>query len=63
MTELMNFNGTWYVLVRKFSVDFINNNMEGLKDLRDYYLCDRVLRHRDHYLLVRDVDEAVIVEE
>ena len=60
MTELVQFNGTWYVLVRQFSVDFIGGNLEGLKDLRDYYLCDRVLRHRDFYLLVRDVDDVEI---
>ena len=61
MTELVQFNGTWYVLVRQFSVDFIKGNLEGLKDLRDYYLCDRVLRHRDFYLLVRDVEDAKVI--
>ena len=62
MTELVQFNGTWYVLVRKFSVDFIGGNLEGLKDLRDYYLCDRVLRNRDSYLLVRDVDDVEVTD-
>jgi hypothetical protein len=32
--------------------------MEGLKAWRDYLNCDHVLRHGDHFLMVRFVDDV-----
>jgi hypothetical protein len=57
MYQLINFNDTYYQLVRKIKVDQVNGNMEGLKAWRDQLHCDHVLRHNDYFLMVRFVDE------
>lgn len=55
--EIVEFNGKLYQLIRTISVAQVNGNMDGLKAWRDYLNCDHVLRHRDHFLMVRFVDD------
>jgi len=55
--EIVEFNGKLYQLVRTIKVSQVNGNMEGLKAWRDFLHCDHVLRHNDHYLMVRFVDD------
>ena len=56
-TELIEFNGIMYQLVRKIKVEQVNGNMEGLKAWRDMLHCDHVLRNGNWYLMVRFVDD------
>tara|TARA_R100000951_G_scaffold14928_1_gene11684 strand:- start:2695 stop:2856 length:162 start_codon:yes stop_codon:yes gene_type:complete len=46
-----------YELVRSIRVEQVNGNMEGLRAWRDKLGCDHVLRHQDHFLMVRFVDD------
>ena len=55
--ELIEFNGKMYQLVRTIKQEQVGTNMEGLKAWRDYLHCDHVLKHNDHYLMVRFVDD------
>jgi hypothetical protein len=55
--EIIEFNGKMYQLVRTIKQEQVGTNMEGLKAWRDYLHCDHVLRHNDHYLMVRYVDD------
>ena len=55
--QIVEFNGKLYQLVRTIKVAQVNGNMEGLKAWRDFLYCDHVLRHNDHYLMVRFVDD------
>tara|TARA_X000001316_G_scaffold3035_2_gene547 strand:+ start:1327 stop:1521 length:195 start_codon:yes stop_codon:yes gene_type:complete len=60
MVKLVNFNDTYYQLVREIKVEQVNGNMEALKAWRDMNNCDHVLRHADKFLLVRIVKDAKI---
>lgn len=55
--EIIEFNGKMYQLVRTIKAEQVGTNMEGLKAWRDYLHCDHVLKHNDHYLMVRYVDD------
>lgn len=55
--EIIEFNGKMYQLVRTIKQEQVGTNMEGLKAWRDYLHCDHVLKHNDHYLMVRYVDD------
>jgi hypothetical protein len=55
--EIIEFNGKMYQLVRTIKQEQVGTNMEGLKAWRDYLHCDHVLRHNDHFLMVRYVDD------
>jgi hypothetical protein len=55
--QIVDFNGKLYQLVRTIPVSQVNGNMEGLKAWRDYLHCDHVLKHNDHFLMVRYVDD------
>jgi len=63
MTKLVQFNGTWYQLVRTIKVSQVGDNMEGLRAWRDMINCDHVLRNGEQYLMVRFVEEAKIISE
>ena len=63
MTKLVQFNSTWYQLVRTIKVSQVDGNMDGLKAWRDYLGCDHVLRNGEQFLLVRFVEDAKIVSE
>ncbi len=55
--EIIEFNGKMYQLVRTIKQEQVGTNMEGLKAWRDFLHCDHVLRHNDHFLMVRYVDD------
>lgn len=55
--KVVEFNGKMYELVRSIRVEQVNGNMEGLRAWRDKLGCDHVLRHQDHFLMVRFVDD------
>mgnify|MGYP001039975724 FL=1 len=55
--KIVEFNEKLYVLVRTIKVSQVNGNMEGLKAWRDMLHCDHVLKHNEHYLMVRYVDD------
>ena len=55
--EVIEFNGKMYQLIRTIKVDQVNGNMEGLKAWRDMLHCDHVLRHNEHFLMVRFVKD------
>jgi len=55
--KIVEFNGKMYELVRSIKVEQVNGNMEGLRAWRDKLGCDHVLRHQDHFLMVRFVDD------
>lgn len=55
--EIIEFNSKMYQLVRTIKQEQVGTNMEGLKAWRDYLHCDHVLKHNDHYLMVRYVDD------
>ena len=55
--EIIEFNGKMYQLVRTIKQEQVGTNMEGLKAWRDYLHCDHVLKHNDHFLMVRYVDD------
>ena len=57
LNKIVEFNGKMYELVRTIKVEQVNNNMEGLRAWRDKLGCDHVLRHQDHFLMVRFVDD------
>jgi len=57
LNNIVEFNGKMYELVRTIKVEQVNNNMEGLRAWRDKLGCDHVLRHQDHFLMVRFVDD------
>ena len=57
LNKIVEFNGKMYELVRTIKVEQVNNNMEGLRAWRDMLGCDHVLRHQDHFLMVRFVDD------
>jgi len=57
LNKIVEFNGKMYELVRTIKVEQVNNNMEGLRACRDKLGCDHVLRHQDHFLMVRFVDD------
>jgi hypothetical protein len=63
MTKLVQFNGTWYQLVRTIKVSQVGDNMDGLKAWRDILGCDHVLRNGEQYLMVRYVEDAKIISE
>jgi hypothetical protein len=56
-TQIIEFNGIMYQLVRKIKVEQVNGNMVGLKAWRDYLHCDHVLRHNEWFLIVRFIDD------
>lgn len=56
--ELIQFNDKYYQLVRTIKVEQVGDNMDGLKAWRDYLHCDHVLKHNDHFLMVRFVDDV-----
>ena len=56
--KIVEFNGKMYELVRSIKVEQVNGNMEGLRAWRDKLGCDHVLRHQDHFLMVRFVDDV-----
>ena len=47
-----------YQLIRSIKVDQVNGNMEGLKAWRDMLHCDHVLKHNEHFLMVRFVEDV-----
>jgi hypothetical protein len=55
--KIVEFNGKMYELVRSIRVEQVNGNMKGLRAWRDKLGCDHVLRHQDHFLMVRFVDD------
>jgi hypothetical protein len=57
LNKIVEFNGKMYELVRTIKVEQVNSNMEGLRAWRDKLGCDHVLRHQDHFLMVRFVDD------
>ncbi len=57
LNKVVEFNGKMYELVRSIRVEQVNGNMEGLRAWRDKLGCDHVLRHQDHFLMVRFVDD------
>lgn len=63
MTQLIKLEGEYYQLVRQIKVETVGDNLPGLKAWRDLLKCDRVLKYQDSYLLVRTVEDAIIVEE
>lgn len=56
--DLIQFNNKYYQLVRTIKVEQVGDNMDGLKAWRDYLHCDHVLKHNDHFLMVRFVDDV-----
>ena len=56
--EIIEFNGKMYQLIRSIKVDQVNGNMEGLKAWRDMLHCDHVLKHNEHFLMVRFVEDV-----
>mgnify|MGYP001569880508 CR=1 FL=1 len=57
LNKVVEFNGKMYELVRSIRVEQVNGNMEGLRAWRDKLGCDHVLRHQDHFLMIRFVDD------
>jgi hypothetical protein len=55
--KIVEFNGKMYELVRSIRVEQVKGNMKGLRAWRDKLGCDHVLRHQDHFLMVRFVDD------
>lgn len=47
-----------YQLIRTIKIDQVNGNMEGLKAWRDMLHCDHVLKHNEHFLMVRFVEDV-----
>jgi hypothetical protein len=67
MKQLFKFNDKLYVIIRAMAFHNFENsngsiNMDVLKAWRDYFRCDHVLRHNEHYLLVQTIQDAEIEE-
>lgn len=63
MSKLIYLDGEYYQLVRDIKVEYVKENMEGLKAWRDMLHCDHVLKYQGKYLIVRRVLDAEIIEE
>ena len=63
MSKLIHLDGEYYQLVRDIKVEYVKENMEGLKAWRDMLHCDHVLKYQGNYLMVRRVLDAEIIEE
>jgi len=62
INRVVEFNDKLYVLVRSIKVSQVNGNMVGLKAWKEMLHCDHVLKHNEHYLMVRFVDDIKFEE-